>query len=120
MLRPAFRAFSNPHTTNPLTRGTDIFIAEHLLADFIPDPKIIVEGHIQAVIMRPKNGDSLFSVPFTVINVYLPSRNDSETAALRASMLQSLKNFDPQAAHVFAGGIGTSPSSLLTAAAKIT
>ena len=104
LLRPKFRVFSNPHTTNPLIRGTDMFVAESLLKDFIPDPKIIVEGHIHAVIMRPKNGDSLFTVPFTVINVYLPSGNDSKTAALRASMLQSLKNFDPQAAHVFAGG----------------
>ena len=64
----------------------------------------VIPGYMQALFLTPKNEDSLFLVPFTILNVYLLSGSDTQTAAHRASMLKTLETFDPQSNYLIAGG----------------
>ena len=104
LLRPRWKVFNNPNTDNVLRAGTDIFVSITFLNSFLPPVhEIVVAGHIHALHFSPKEG-SVFAVPFTVINVYLPSGNSPETQARRLSMLDKLGNIQTEANHVFAGG----------------
>ena len=106
LLRPQFKSYRNPNIQDPSRAGTDIFAAERMLKGCDDIHDILVEGHIQALTLIPISDESIFLVPYTIFNVYLPSGNDSTTNALRASMLKKLQDYTPPSnpKHIFAAG----------------
>ena len=90
LLGCTFDRFCNPHTDQPNSGGTDIFIRKDLLTGYDVRHKILCEGYIHAVDLDPKDSSRVkFTAPFTFLNIYLP-HYDSKDASKRELVLSTL------------------------------
>ena len=80
LLRPKFKVYNNPNPDPDHIKegGTDIFVSQLMIDNFDIRHETPVKGYMQALFLTPKNQDSLFLVPFTILNVYLLSGSDAK------------------------------------------